>query len=139
MVSSTEYSKFVDWAADVKETYYAGSGVLSLWIARTDAERVEPLTLQATLYAYRKSGNSYARTAQGSPATVTIPAGETPCAGTDTWALVRLQLPLASAVHLNNSGEYLGVRVWNSGPKDLRVAYGVVGDYPAGLEISGKK
>ena len=139
VVSSTEYSKFVDWAADVKETYYAGSGILSLWIARTDDDRTEPLQLSATLYAYEKSGNSYTRTAQGSPATVTIPAGATPCAGTDTWALVRLQLPLASAVHLNNSGEYLGVRVWNSGPKDLRVAYGVVGTYPGALEISGKK
>jgi type II secretory pathway pseudopilin PulG len=139
VVSSAEYSKFVDWATDVKETYYAGSGILSLWIARTDSERTEPLKLEATLYAYRKSGNVYTRTALGSPATVTIPAGETPCAGTDTWARVRLALPLASVVHLNNSGEYLGVRVWNSGPKDLRVAYGVVGDYPAGLEISGKK
>ena len=80
-VSSSDYSKFVDWAADVKETYYAGNGVLSLWIARTDAERTEPLKLEATLYAYKKDGKSYTRTAQGSPASVTIPAGETPCVG----------------------------------------------------------
>ena len=136
VVSSAEYSKFIDWAADVEPTTAAAGW--TFWIARTDA-RTEPLKLEATLYAYLKSGNSYARTAQGSPATVTIPPGETPCAGTDTWALVRLQLPLASAVHLNNSGEYLGVRVWNSGPKDLRVAYRRGGRLPRGSRDLGEE
>ena len=115
--------------------------MLDLWIAPVSADTATlPLQLKAQLYIRKSNGTLQA---EGTTRTLDLGSNTFGASGCAGWQ----QAWMTFAVNQSNklgSDEFVGVRIWNSATTGdgrmtrFRVAYDVVGDFPAYLTVPEK-
>ena len=139
--TSTDTTKVVDWRSTIGGKALKGTAVLNLWIAPVSSDVATlPLQMTAQVYYRRSDGTLQA---EGSTRTLDLAAntfGPTGCGG---WQQAWLTFPMNQSSKLG-ADEFVGVRIWNSATSGdgrmarFRVAYDVVGDFPAYLTVPEK-
>ena len=141
--SSTDTTRVVDWRATSGGKAYRGKVVLALWVAplSTDDPTL-PLSMTAELYL-RKSNGTLQIAPDSSVVTLDLGANTFGPSGCTGWKQVWMTFDVKQTSSLG-ADEFIGVRVWNPATGGdgkmtrYRVAYDVVGDFPAYLTVPEK-
>ena len=126
----TDTKKVVDWRANVDKKTYSGNALLRLWVAPLPAEGLSVVSLKAQLFKWKSPPG--VRTAISGSIAEDVESASYTCAG--GWQEVQWSLPLTSSVAMGKN-EYIGVRIWNEGAQDIRVAYDIKDLYPSSLTL----
>jgi type II secretory pathway pseudopilin PulG len=144
LTASSNSAYFVDWRTNVPGKRYSGTAVLAVWVApaATTASATYQLTAQlykstATDTVMDATGNLKGMGTAGNSQSVSVSTAATTWCGGAAWQQVSIALPIEMNKALA-ADEYLGVRLWNSGTSDVRIAYDVQGDFPATLVLPEK-
>lgn len=139
--TTSDTTRVVDWRSTSGSKAYKGTALLRMWVAPVSGDEASlPMTLRAQLYIRRSSGTLQAEGGVRDIALAANTFGTTGCLG---WREVLAELPVNQA-SLLGSNEFIGVRVWNPAVSGdglmsrVRVAYDVVGDFPATLTVPEK-
>lgn len=137
-LSSSTTTQVVDWRSTVSNKDYKGDLVVTFWVAPVSGDdQTLPWSITAEPYYANASGvvGSLA-----SASTVTGAANSFGAGGCLGWQQVWMHFNITQKKLDPN--QYLGVRVWNPGGSGkmarIRVAYDVVGDFPASFTVPEK-
>lgn len=141
--SSTDTTRVVDWRATSGGKAYRGKVVLAMWVAPLSVDDPTlPLSMTAELYL-RRSNGTLEMAPDSSVVTVDLGANTFGAAGCTGWKEVWMTFDVKQTSSLA-ADEFIGVRVWNPATGSdgkmtrYRVAYDVVGDFPAYLKVPEK-
>lgn len=132
-LTSASTTQVVDWRSTIAKKTYSGTAAIMFWVAPVTGDATGlPWSIVAQPY-YSSGGMptplAPAVTASGS-------AGSFGAAGCQGWQQVWMSFPIDERL---GNGQYIGVRVWTPGGAGmmtrLRVAYDVVGDFPATFTV----
>jgi hypothetical protein len=139
--TDTEY--VVDWRTDVPGKRYSGMAVLTVWVAPSSLTTTASYRLTAQLYKATatdtsiETANTQGLTINGNSPSSPVSTADSPwCVGSE-WQRVAIALPIDMKKAMA-ADMFLGVRLWNSGASPVRIAYDVVGDFPAFLTVPEK-
>jgi hypothetical protein len=122
---------FMAWKGNTTKQEYSGSAVLTVWVAADISDPGSGFSVSAELLTYK---NGYEATL-GSPAVVTAPSWD--CDAGAGWQRVNIALPsFTKKITANN--EYIAVKIWNTGSKNIRIAYDVSGTLESTLTLPEK-
>ena len=133
-LTESDTKKVVDWRANVDKKSYSGKARLRMWVAPLPSQTLSNVTLKAQLYSWKSSPGTLAAISGSAAALPDSGSLAYTCAG--GWQEVQWLLDLPATSLKQN--QYIGVRIWNTGGQDIRVAYDVRVLYPASLILPEK-
>ena len=140
---SSDTTRVVDWRATSGGKAYRGKAVLALWVAPLSTDDATlPLSMTAELYL-RRSNGTLEIAPDSSVVSVDLGANTFGAAGCTGWQQVWMTFDVKQPNALG-ADEFIGVRVWNPATGGdgkmtrYRVAFDVVGDFPAYLTVPEK-
>lgn len=135
-LTSSTTTQVVDWRSTAARKSYKGNAVVVLWVAPVTGDAVG-LPWSLTAQPYYSSGGSV--TSLASAVTASGGAGSFGPGACEGWQQVWWSFPVNKKL---SGSEYFGVRIWNPGNAGemsrVRVAYDVVGDFPATFTVPEK-
>jgi Tfp pilus assembly protein PilV len=132
-LTSTSTASVVDWRSTTAAKSYQGTMLVQLWVAAVPGDDASlPWSLTAQPY-YANAGGIVAQMANAQTVNGAANSLSTGCPG---WQQVWMTFAVNRGL---KNGEYLGVRMWHAGGAGklarLRLAYDVVGDFPAAFTV----
>jgi type II secretory pathway pseudopilin PulG len=132
-LTSSSTASVVDWRSTVAGKSYQGTLVVMLWVAAVPGD--EP-SLPWSLTAQPYYANATGVVAQMANAVTVNGAANSLSTGCPGWQQVWMSFAVNRGL---KKDEYLGVRLWHGGDAGklprLRLAYDVVGDFPAAFTV----
>jgi hypothetical protein len=133
-LTTASTTQVVDWRSTIPKKRYSGTAVIRFWVAPVTGD---PTSLPWSLVAQPYSSSGGMPSALASAVTASGSAGSFGAGGCQGWQEVWMSF--AVSANLGNN-EYFGVRVWNPAGAGkmsrLRIAYDVVGDFPAAFTVA---
>jgi Tfp pilus assembly protein PilV len=139
---TSDTTRVVDWRSTVGGKAYKGKAVLVAWVAPVGGDNATlPFQLTGQVYILKSNGSLQA---EGSAVTASYSANTFGASGCAGWQQVWMQFNVNQS-SLLKTNEFIGVRLWNSAANGdtskmqrVKVAYDVVGDFPAYLTVPEK-
>jgi Tfp pilus assembly protein PilV len=139
---TSDTTRVVDWRSTAGGKAYKGKAVLVFWVAPVGGDDAT-LPFQLTGQVYIRMANGSLQ-AEGSAVTASYSANTFGASGCAGWQQVWMGFNVNQS-SLLKTNEFIGVRLWNSAASGdaskmqrVKVAYDVVGDFPAYLTVPEK-